>query len=168
MSTRITLWHNEDFHLYEEGFDNENVYLEIKTAPFIEQLVVKIPLPVWKEMRKHTIEPCESYLDLSDEELTQEAARSVDEHRAWLDAHRSSPVSGLSGVLLFGPPESSREKMVEKVRQLLPAEASLAVRCSVYHLTRPDDLPQEGVRTGAVILGRRIADGGDVPGPMDR
>ena len=111
MSTKSTLWHNEVFHLYREGLDDENVYLEI-SSPHFEELVLKIPLDAWKEMRKHTIEPAERYLDLTDEQLLQEAERAVDKHRAWLDEHRESPIAGLAGFLLFGSPESTREEMI--------------------------------------------------------
>ena len=47
MSTRITLWYSEDLHLYQDGFDDENVYLEIRSQYF-DALVVKIPLSAWK------------------------------------------------------------------------------------------------------------------------
>ncbi len=46
-----------------------------------------------------------------------------------------------------------------KFRLLLRAEAGRAVRCSVYHPARPDDLAQEGVRPWVVILAGRVTDG---------
>jgi hypothetical protein len=116
MSTKSTLWHNDVFHLYSEGFDIENVYLEI-AGDAVGQLVVKIPLAAWKEMRQQTIQPAEQYLDLSDEELLLEASRQVDEHRARLEELRQtdpqhSPLRGLLGSFLFGLPNSSREEMI--------------------------------------------------------
>ena len=112
MSTRSTLWHNDDFHLYREGFDEDNVYLEIR-SPYLEELIVKIPLAAWKEMRKQSIQPAESYLDLTEAELRAEAERQVDEHRARLASLPESPIRKLSGILLFGPPEAGREEMIQ-------------------------------------------------------
>jgi hypothetical protein len=112
VSTRTTLWHNEDFHLYQEGFDEENVYLEIRSRYF-ESLIFKLPLMAWKEMRQHTIQPMERYLDFSDEELRAEAEREVDEHRRELAGQPDSPFKGFLGSFTFGPKDSSREEMIE-------------------------------------------------------
>ena len=54
MSTKATLWLSDDFHLYREVLDDQNVYLEIRGSEFIEQLVMKIPIAAWNEMRQHT------------------------------------------------------------------------------------------------------------------
>ncbi len=56
MSTKRTFLLNDDFHFYSEAFDDENVYLEVRTA-YLEQFVLRIPLDVWNEMRKHTLQP---------------------------------------------------------------------------------------------------------------
>lgn len=112
MSTKITLWSNEEIHLYQEGFDNAVVYLEI-TSPPLEALILKIPLPAWKEMRKHTIQPDEHYLDMAAEEFLNEVERKVDEHRAGLTSAPASSFEGLFGVFIFGSSESSREDMIE-------------------------------------------------------
>ena len=111
MSTRITLWYSEDLHLYQDGFDDENVYLEIRSQYF-DALVVKIPLSAWKEMRQHTIQPAERFMDMTDEELLLEAEREVDEHRARLAAQPDSKLNGLFGIFTFGSAESTRDEMV--------------------------------------------------------
>ena len=110
MSTRSTLWYSDDFHLYREGFDEGSVYLEIRSQYF-EELILKIPLAAWKEMRKQTIQPAESYLDLTDDELRAEAERQVEEHRAHLASLPESPLNSLSGILLFGSRETSKDEM---------------------------------------------------------
>ena len=114
MSTRSTLWYSDDLHLYTDGFDRENVYLEVDVgSPYLENLIVKIPLVAWKEMRKHTIQPSERYLDLTDDELHEEAERAVDEHRAWLDERKDAgSFLRSAGLLLFGSPESTRDEMI--------------------------------------------------------
>jgi hypothetical protein len=112
MSTRGTLWHNDEFHLYQEGFDNENVYLEIEGDPRLESLVIKIPLLAWKEMRRHTLEPEEGYSDMSADEFATEAARAVDEHRLRLERESKSQFGRMAGMALFGSPDSSRDEMI--------------------------------------------------------
>jgi hypothetical protein len=115
MSTKRTLYFDDVFHLYADGFDSDNVYLEVQLAGGpIGELVVKIPLIAWKEMRQHTIQPEERYLDLSDAELIVEAERAVDEHREWLAAAPNSPLKSMAGLFLFGPPELSRAEMIER------------------------------------------------------
>ncbi|HZP26637.1 MAG TPA: hypothetical protein VFB90_06275 [Dehalococcoidia bacterium] len=54
MSTKATLWLSDDFHLYREVLDDQNVYLEVRGSEFIEQIVMKIPIAAWNEMRQHT------------------------------------------------------------------------------------------------------------------
>ena len=117
MSTRSTLWYSDEFHLYKEAGDNSHVYLEVR-SPHFEELVLRIPLAAWKEMRQHTIQPSERYLDLSADELRKEAEREVDAHRERLDSIRKEDGPGQallmsSGILQYGPPDSSREEMVE-------------------------------------------------------
>lgn len=117
MSTKSTLWNNDDFHLYSEEFDDANVYLDIN-VPYFAELTLKIPLAAWKEMRKHTIEPNESYLDLSDDELRQEAIRCVKAHRRALDEIRAEGGNNLElrlmrGFLPYGSLESTEDEMVE-------------------------------------------------------
>ena len=112
MSTRQTLWFSDEYHLFIDGFDNENVYLEIKDSNF-QELVLKIPLVAWKQMRKHTIQPDERYLELTDEELRTEAKRALDEHIADLAKEPDSPWKGFFGSFVFGPPDTDREDMIE-------------------------------------------------------
>jgi hypothetical protein len=65
MSTRCTIGHNDDFHLYEECFDTSNVYLQLDTkfeaalavggpdwrdnaAPDRSSLTVKLDIKTWR------------------------------------------------------------------------------------------------------------------------
>ena len=52
MSTKATLWLSDEFHLYRDVFDDENVYLEVRGSGLVEQFVVKIPIAAWNEMRQ--------------------------------------------------------------------------------------------------------------------
>jgi hypothetical protein len=115
VSTKSSLYFDENFHLYAEALDLEYIYLALRSAQGpVDDLVIKIPLPVWKQMRQHTLQPEETYLDLTDDELLAEAERKVDEHREWLAAHSNSAFARAAGILTYGPPELSREEMVER------------------------------------------------------
>ena len=115
MSTKSSLYFDDNFHLYKDGFDRDHVYLAFRRSVGpVEELIIKIPLVVWKEMRKQTIQPEERYLALTDAELRAEAERAVDDHRTRLASEPDSPIKGMLGILLFGPPESSREEMIER------------------------------------------------------
>jgi hypothetical protein len=111
------MWYSDEFHLYRDGFDTDNVYLQIR-SPHFEELVLKIPLTAWKEMRQHTIEPNERYLDFSEAELRAEAEREVDEHRSHLEEVRAKDgkhagLGMMFGSFVFGPPDGSREEMIQ-------------------------------------------------------
>jgi hypothetical protein len=113
----MTLWHSDEFHLYRDGFDTDNVYLQIQ-SPHFEELVLKIPLTAWKGMRQQTIQPNEQYLDFTEEKLRAEAEREVDAHRAGLDEIRreGGKHAGLRmmlGSFVFGSPDASREEMIQ-------------------------------------------------------
>ena len=131
MSTRSTLWLNDDFHLYLEAGDVHKVYLAISTgsAYLEEELILKIPIAAWKQMRQHTIDSVEGFLDMSDSEFRAEAERRVDAHRADLAEIRDSvghnkEIRMIAGLLVYGPPETSREEMLRRfVEYYRPATA---------------------------------------------
>jgi hypothetical protein len=53
MSTKHTIYLDDDFHLYFDVIDQENVYLALdRESGYIAQLVVKIPMETWNEMRR--------------------------------------------------------------------------------------------------------------------
>ena len=117
MSTRSTLWYSDEYHLYQEGLDDNNVYLEVRSPQF-ESLILRIHLTSLKEMRQHTIQPNERYLDFSADELRAEGEREVDEHRARLDeiradGRKNTGLRMMFGSFAFGSPDSSREEMIQ-------------------------------------------------------
>lgn len=114
MSTKCSLYWNDSFHLYTEAFDRDNVYLEVYTHGdrFNNATTVVIPLSVWKDMRTHSVQPEERYMEFTDEEMLAEAERCVDEHRTWLVEHKDTPLGKFAGVFTYGPPETSREEMI--------------------------------------------------------
>lgn len=116
MSTKATLWYDSEypeFHLYEEAFDHEFVYLSVQRGGkyYDEDVVIRIPNRVWKEMRKHG-PYTERYLDMTDEELREEVMRQVKRHREWLDAHKDE-WARIAGIVVFGPPEGTEQEMYD-------------------------------------------------------
>ena len=117
MSTKSTLYHNEEYHLYTEGFDHTNVYLDWKpgNSYYSEgREGITIPLSVWAAMRTHTVEPEETYLSYTTEEMLVEGAIHVAAHREWLRQHEGSTLAQFAGVVVFGPPESDDATMLHR------------------------------------------------------
>ena len=113
MSTKSSLYYDSTyrFHLYTEGFDTDNVYLEVDTDG--TRCVIQIPLTVWAQMRTYTMQPQEEYLSLTYGEMLGRAREAVRVHREQLEKHKDSPLARFFGVLTFGPPEDTDDTMVE-------------------------------------------------------
>lgn len=58
MSTKVTLSHNGDYHLYEECFEQDNVWLQIDNPADVElraipggsSVTVAIPVATWRHL----------------------------------------------------------------------------------------------------------------------
>lgn len=53
MSTKITMSHGKDYHLYQEVFDNSNLYLKVEGHEFHSsngEVMVQIPIDAWRTM----------------------------------------------------------------------------------------------------------------------
>lgn len=126
MSTRSTIWYDPDsnWHLYWDGFDRDHVYLQFPMpgSPLVGTHdngadlapALRIPLHIFKGIvfEGVALERLK-FVGMSEERLRAEAEAAVDEHRAYLEAHKDSRIFQLMGVLTFGPPESTREEMIE-------------------------------------------------------
>jgi len=104
MSTKSSIFYDKEseFHLYQEGLDCWNVYLDIPLTGGSE-ITVAIPLRIWKEMRHNTLY-MERYFDMSVEDLRTEAEKAVAERlRRYEEAsERAKPITALAGCLTFG------------------------------------------------------------------
>jgi len=112
MSTRATLSHGPNFHLFEEVFDDEHVYLELQGTEFEATpggVCVQIPLPVWEVIRKHTLFD-DSLADLDDAALRAKVEVQVDERIA---EHNRNELPRFAGGGVFGSPDSPRKEQVE-------------------------------------------------------
>lgn len=70
MSTKCTLAHGKDFHLFEECFEEDAVYLELEKAEFEasnHSIRVRIPIDIWEIIRKFSQNSIT--VDLSPDEL---------------------------------------------------------------------------------------------------
>ena len=56
MSTKATIAHGPNFHLYHEVMDEDHVYLEVESTQFeagYGRVMVPIPVHVWEVIRQH-------------------------------------------------------------------------------------------------------------------
>ena len=56
MSTKSSIAHGPDFHLYREAFDEENVHLSMDGVEFkaeANRVVVSIPIHIWEVIRRY-------------------------------------------------------------------------------------------------------------------
>ena len=55
MSTKSTIAHDRNFHLYREAFDEDYVYLEVEGTKFeasYNRVMLPIPVHVWEALRQ--------------------------------------------------------------------------------------------------------------------
>ena len=80
MSTRSSIAYGDNFHLYQEGFDDENIYLELEKTEFeacSQRVMVAIPIEVWEYIRSYSFADY-SLIDMSDEEILASAEEEVE------------------------------------------------------------------------------------------
>lgn len=79
MSTKATIRHGENFHFYEECFDDARVYLSLEDSYFEaypDRVVVAIPLDVWEGI-KNSFHADISYADKTNAEIRTEVEENV-------------------------------------------------------------------------------------------
>jgi hypothetical protein len=80
MSTKSSLVYGKNYHLYEEIFDRENIWLQLAGAEFEashQSITIGIPLNIWEIIRQHTFAKYD-LVGLSDQELRTLAAQRVE------------------------------------------------------------------------------------------
>lgn len=81
MSTKATIAHGPNFHLYHDLLDEDNVYLELEGTQFeagYNRVMVPIPVHVWEVIRQYPGIDLE-YVDKTDAELSQLVEHQVDD-----------------------------------------------------------------------------------------
>jgi hypothetical protein len=118
MSTKCTVTHGEKFHLYEECFEDDGIYLEMETdmpgcafSASPGYITVKIPIGLWEIIRKYTHESAK-VLDMSDEQIQAKVEKNVDER---IEEYKKNPkgLSSFIGVIPYGLAEEPKEKQIQ-------------------------------------------------------
>ncbi len=116
MSTKMTIAHGPNFHLYHEALDEDYVYLEVEGAQFeaaYNRVMVPIPVHVWEVIR-HYPGINLKYADKTDAELRQYVEQEVDDRlKRYREAgEKAKGLVSLSGSLAFGTAEQPREHQI--------------------------------------------------------
>jgi hypothetical protein len=92
MSTKSSLASGDNFHFFEEMFENDGVYLTLNRCEFLadpDSITVKIPLAVWEVIRKKTIADF-SLVEKTDEDIAVAVTEKVKERVArWEESKRN-------------------------------------------------------------------------------
>jgi hypothetical protein len=116
MSTKATIAYGPTFHLYHEALDEDFVYLEIEGTQFeasYNRVMVPIPVHIWEIIRR-----CPgidlSYANKTDDEIRDYVEHEVDERIGEYEkaSERAKGIASLSGSLVFGPADQSREQQI--------------------------------------------------------
>ena len=117
MSTRATIAHGKNFHLFQDLGDHQHIYLELDTTNFeagYGQVTVPIPVHVWEAIREFPGVRLD-LAGLSDAQLRQRVEQGVDERiRAWRAAkgERSKNMLSFCGSMAYGPASDTRTKQL--------------------------------------------------------
>lgn len=119
MSTKSTLAHGKEFHLYHEVLEGDHVYLELATTHFeagYGRVMVEIPIHIWEVIRRRGGADL-TLADKSDSDLRQMVEHDVDERiRMYQEAvaRRESgrPQSTLLYTFPYGSVDAPREQLV--------------------------------------------------------
>ena len=119
MSTKASIAYSNNFHLYHECFDEENVYLELEGVEFNaspNHVTVTIPVAIWETIRQHSVVDL-SYADKSDEEIKimveEQVERRIKKYLAASDEKKLKFIS-LSGSMCYGTADLPRDEQIEK------------------------------------------------------
>lgn len=143
MSTKCSIAHGTSFHLYNEVFDDEHVFLQLDKADFEatpDSVMVKVPLHVWEYIRSFPGGDF-SDADLSDEQIHEEAIQAVDTRLAQAAQAKQGHVRNLIGAasaLFIGDIDLPRDQQItnyvaHRQRQRAHQQAVLARVKSLKH-----------------------------------
>lgn len=80
MSTKCSVAYGDNFHLYNECFDDSNIYLELDSTDYevsYGRVIVKIPNHIWEVIRRRG-EPRNDWRDKTDQEIEEQVVKEVD------------------------------------------------------------------------------------------
>lgn len=116
MSTKSTIAHGLNFHLYHEALDEDYVYLELEGTKFeasYNRVMVPIPVHIWELIRRYPGIDLK-YADKTDAELRLHVEREVDERLTHYEEanERSKGLVSLAGSLPFGTADQPRDQQI--------------------------------------------------------
>lgn len=117
MSTKCSIAHGTGFHLYNEVFDDEHVFLQLDKADFEatpDSVMIKVPLHVWEYIRSYPGGDF-SDADLSDDQIHEEAIQAADSRLAQAAQTKQGHVRNLIGAasaLFIGDIDLPRDQQI--------------------------------------------------------
>lgn len=129
MSTKLSLAHGEHFHLYNECFDDQHVYLELgntefevtqiqrpNSKEFNTRVMVRIPLETWITIQQ--VKPPHMELaDKNDQELLEMVRHQVNERIARYKAASSDRLrtfESVHGSFVYGRADTARSVQIQR------------------------------------------------------
>lgn len=120
MSTKSTIKYGDDFHFYNECFDDKHVYLDLDSTSWEASsdggITVSIPLPIWAIIRESA--PVElPYAEMGYSDIRKHVEKEVDER---IEKYTSAPdkkskaLIAFFGSLAYGGAGDSRESQITK------------------------------------------------------
>jgi len=120
MSTKCSIAYGENFHLYNECFDDDGVYLELRGKPQFEasadSVMMRIPANIWEAIRTFPGVSLE-WADKSDAEIRAIVEKDVDERIAeWRKAKskRQKAWVSFAGGMVYGAADTSRDTQIRR------------------------------------------------------
>jgi hypothetical protein len=116
MSTKSTIAHGRNFHLYHEALDEDYVYLELEGTKFeasYNRVMIPIPVHVWEVIRRYPGIDLK-YADRTDAEIRRYVQQEVNERLKMYEEadEKSKGLVSVSGALAFGTADQRRDQQV--------------------------------------------------------
>ena len=151
MSTRCTIIHGQDFHFYNEIFDDDHVYLELDTPHFqagYGRVTLPIPIHIWETIR-HLGAARMDLVDEQDDALLSMVERCVDKRIAeYQQALSKTPeragLSAFFGCLPYGTADSPRADQIRRGMEYFQRERQRQreVKARIAALHKPAQTPE--------------------------
>lgn len=119
MTIKTTLAYGKSFHFYQEGLDNNYVYLELEDVPYdvgYRRLMVAIPIDIWEVIRLLASARLD-LIDASDSDLMKQVEGGVDERIAiYVKARNTDPekadILRFENSVIYGAADDDRDHQI--------------------------------------------------------
>jgi hypothetical protein len=138
MSTRYTLAHGEEFHLYRDCMDEDHVFLQLAGPRFSYEdgsVTLAIPLEVWEAVRqKSCVQIDEDLLGKTDEQLLEKV-------QDFVAKRPKEGIARIFGVMAYGgadlPPEQQIAHGLAYYKEKRDKQADLLTRIAALLEANP-------------------------------